>query len=79
MSFEYEGFTLDIEQGQDNGTPIFSVWANHDWGCAVAVTGVFSRSEAVYKAKQWVKDKERVQNPVLSKQSPKSQDSLNRS
>lgn len=54
MSFDYRGFTLELEQGEDNGVPIFSVWANHDFGSAVAVTGVVSRSEAIYKAKQWV-------------------------
>jgi len=54
LSFEYRGFTLDLEQGDDNGIPIYSVWANHDWGCAVAVKAVVSRSEAICKAKQWV-------------------------
>lgn len=54
LSFEYRGFTLDLDQGDDDGIPVYSVWANHDWGCAVAVTGVVSRSEAIYKAKQWV-------------------------
>jgi hypothetical protein len=54
MSFDYRGFTLDLEQGDDNGVPVFSVWANHEWGSAVAVPGVVSRSEAIYKAKQWV-------------------------
>lgn len=54
MSFTYRGFKLDLDQSDDNGRPIFSVWANHDQGCAVAVAGVVSRSEAIYKAKQWV-------------------------
>ena len=54
MSFDYRGFTLDLEQGEDDGIPVFSVWANHDFGYAVAVPGVVSRSEAIYKAKQWV-------------------------
>ena len=54
LSFEYRGFTLDLDQGDDDGVPVYSVWANHDWGCAVAVRGVVSRSEAIYKAKQWV-------------------------
>jgi hypothetical protein len=54
MSFEYRGVTLDLDQGDHHGTPIFSVWANHNTGYAVAVPGVVSRSEAIYKAKQWV-------------------------
>ncbi|TVP64554.1 MAG: hypothetical protein EA342_16035 [Leptolyngbya sp. LCM1.Bin17] len=54
LSFTYRGFRLDLDQSDHDGLPIFSVWANHDQGCAVAVPGVVSRSEAIYKAKQWV-------------------------
>jgi hypothetical protein len=61
MSFDYRGFTLELDQNEDNGTTIYSVWANHPGGFSVAVPGVVSRSEAIYKAKQWV-DK-RLQQP----------------
>ncbi|QQE64741.1 hypothetical protein GFS31_14220 [Leptolyngbya sp. BL0902] len=54
MSFAYRGFWLEIDQGEDQGLVLFSVWATHDRGCAVAVPGVYSRREAIYKAKRWV-------------------------
>lgn len=54
MSFTYRGFQLDLDQSQEDGSPIYAVWATHDQGCAVAVPGVYSRREAIYKAKRWV-------------------------
>lgn len=54
MSFAYRGFQLDLDQNEENGIPIYTVWASHEWGCAVAVPGVYGRHEAIYKAKRWV-------------------------
>ena len=54
MAFVYRGFRLELDQSEENGVPMFAVWATHDQGCAVAVAGVVSRREAIYKAKRWV-------------------------
>ena len=54
LSFQYRGFRLELDQSTESGVPLYAVWATHDTGCAVAVPGVFSRSEAIYKAKRWV-------------------------
>jgi hypothetical protein len=54
MSFSYRGFLLELDQSEENGVPLFSVWATYEQGCAVAVPGVVSRREAIYKAKLWV-------------------------
>lgn len=54
MSFTYRGVRLDLDQSDDQGLTLFSVWATHSHGYAVAVPGVYSRREAIYKAKRWV-------------------------
>ncbi|MGB3137809.1 MAG: hypothetical protein WBG38_06175 [Nodosilinea sp.] len=54
LSFTYRGFHLALDQSTDSGVPMYAVWASHDRGCAVAVPGVVSRTEAIYKAKRWV-------------------------
>jgi hypothetical protein len=54
LSFTYRDFHLELDQSTENGIPMYAVWATHDGGCAVAVPGVVSRSEAIYKAKRWV-------------------------
>jgi hypothetical protein len=41
--------------------PLFSVWATYDRGCAVAVPGVYSRREAIYKAKRWADQRLKTQ------------------
>ncbi|NMF82341.1 hypothetical protein [Nodosilinea sp. P-1105] len=64
LSFTYRGFRLDLDQSDHDGLPMFSVWANHDWGSAVAVPGVVSRSEAIYKAKRWVD--QRLKDPATT-------------
>ena len=61
MSFAYRGFWLEIDQGEDQGLPLFSVWATYDRGCAVAVPGVYSRREAIYKAKRWADQRLKTQ------------------
>ena len=54
LSFTYRGFYLELDQSTEDGLPLYAVWATHDRGCAVAVPGVISRTEAIYKAKRWV-------------------------
>ncbi|MEO1070142.1 MAG: hypothetical protein AAFW95_13660 [Cyanobacteria bacterium J06638_6] len=54
LSFAYRGFHLELDQSSENGIPLYAVWATHAGGSAVAVPGVVSRSEAIYKARRWV-------------------------
>jgi hypothetical protein len=54
LSFIYRDVKLELDQSEENGVPMFSVWASFDQGYAVAVPGVVSRREAIYKAKTWV-------------------------
>ncbi len=54
MSFDYRGFRLELDQSLEDGVPLYAVWATYETGSAVAVPGVVSRSEAIYKARQWV-------------------------
>ncbi|TVQ06567.1 MAG: hypothetical protein EA368_16725 [Leptolyngbya sp. DLM2.Bin27] len=54
LSFTYRGFRLELDQSTENGVPLYAVWASHEHGCAVAVPGVVSRSEAIYQARRWV-------------------------
>jgi hypothetical protein len=54
LSFEYRGFRLELDQSSEDGVPMYAVWATYATGCAVAVPGVVSRSEAIYKARRWV-------------------------
>ena len=54
LSFTYRGFYLELDQSTEDGLPLYAVWATHATGCAVAVPGVVSRTEAIYKAKRWV-------------------------
>ncbi|HEY9764373.1 MAG TPA: hypothetical protein V6D07_17735 [Trichocoleus sp.] len=53
MTFTYRGFKVEIDQSEDNGQVVYAAWANHDWGCAIAVPCAYSRNEVVWKAKQW--------------------------
>ncbi|WOD37818.1 hypothetical protein [Nodosilinea sp. E11] len=54
LSFDYRGFRLELDQSTENGVLMYAVWATYDRGCAVAVPGVISRSEAIFKARRWV-------------------------
>ncbi|MFM7220613.1 MAG: hypothetical protein ACKO21_10460 [Nodosilinea sp.] len=68
-AFTYRGFQLAIEKSEDNGLTVFSVWADHDLGTAIAVPGALSRREAIYKARRWVDQRLNgapVQSPLSS-------------
>ncbi|NES74091.1 MAG: hypothetical protein F6K24_57365 [Okeania sp. SIO2D1] len=54
FAFDYRGFKIEIDQDRWQGQNIYSVWANYDQGCAIAVRCAFSRQEAARKAKRWV-------------------------
>lgn len=54
LAFTYHHFRLEIDQSEENGQAIFSVWASHDRGCAVAVPKALSRTDAIRRAKRWV-------------------------
>ncbi|WP_035986807.1 hypothetical protein [Leptolyngbya sp. KIOST-1] len=67
LSFTYRGFHLELDQSTHHGVPMYAVWATHDRGCAVAVPGAVSRTEAIYRAKRWVDDRLRRANVDDSK------------
>lgn len=54
LSFTYRGVRLELDQGEEQGITVYTVWASHAHGYAVAVPQVFSRTEAIHRAKRWV-------------------------
>jgi len=54
LSFTYQNFVMQVDQSEWQGQTVYSVWANHAGGCAVAVPCADSRAEAIHRAKQWV-------------------------
>ncbi|MCL2929533.1 MAG: hypothetical protein MGG37_16615 [Trichodesmium sp. MAG_R01] len=54
LTFEYQGWKVEIDQGEMNGSATYAVWANYNNGCVVAVPLASSRQEAVRRAKQWI-------------------------
>jgi hypothetical protein len=53
-SFTYRGWRLEIDQSEDDGQILYSVWANHEAGCAVAVPCALTREDAIKRGKQYV-------------------------
>ncbi|MBD0267348.1 MAG: hypothetical protein ICV77_03545 [Cyanobacteria bacterium Co-bin8] len=53
MAFTYGDFKVEIDQSEDHGQVVYAAWVSYEQGCAVAVPCVYSRNEAVWKAKQW--------------------------
>lgn len=53
-SFSYRGWQIEIDQSEDDGQIIYSVWANHATGCAVAVPRSLTREDAIRRAKKYV-------------------------
>ena len=54
LSFTYRNFKLQLDQTDWQGNQVYSVWAHHAEGCAVAVPCAATRTEAVHRAKHWV-------------------------
>ncbi|NEQ33102.1 MAG: hypothetical protein F6K04_19240 [Leptolyngbya sp. SIO4C5] len=54
FAFDYRGFRIAIDESDFDGQPLYAAWVDYAWGSAVAVRGVFSRREAIYKARRWV-------------------------
>jgi hypothetical protein len=54
LAFDYRGFRLELAQTVEQGVTLYTVWATHPQGCAVAVPGAVSRTEALYRARRWV-------------------------
>lgn len=54
LAFDYKGWWIEIDEGQMEGVPTFSAWANYEWSAAIAVPWADSRQEAIQRAKQWV-------------------------
>jgi hypothetical protein len=53
-AFHYRGWKLEIDQSALDGQVVYSVWANHETGCAIAVPCAHSRPEAIRRGKQYV-------------------------
>ncbi|MEM9770982.1 MAG: hypothetical protein AAF889_05195 [Cyanobacteria bacterium P01_D01_bin.73] len=54
LSFPYRSWTLEVTQGRLDDQPVFSVWASHDLGCAIAVPRANSREQAIRWGKRYV-------------------------
>lgn len=54
LSFAYRGFTIQIDRSTFQGQDIYAAWADHAFGCAVAVPYAPTRADTIRKAKQWV-------------------------
>ncbi|MEM8604599.1 MAG: hypothetical protein AAGF24_12290 [Cyanobacteria bacterium P01_H01_bin.121] len=57
LSFDYRGWTLQLDQDHHNDERVYSVWAKAQYGVAIAVPCSYSREEAVRRAKAWVDDR----------------------
>lgn len=57
FSFPYHGVTIQITSSSHLGVKIYTAWVNYATGSAVAVPKAYSRSDAIKRAKQWVKQK----------------------
>lgn len=53
-SFGYRGWQLEIDQTELDGYTVYSVWANHATGCAVAVPAAPTQKAAIQQAKHYV-------------------------
>lgn len=53
-SFEYRGWTLDVDCTDTDGQEVYAVWANNDIGCAIAVPRATTKEEAIRRGKQYV-------------------------
>ncbi len=53
-SFTYREWRLEVDQSEEEGQVLYSVWANHEAGCAVAVPCAFTQTEAIKQAKRYV-------------------------
>lgn len=54
MAFTYRDVRLELDASVEDGVTWYAVWATHSAGYAIAVPGVISRTEAIYRAKRWV-------------------------
>jgi len=63
-SFTYREWRLDVDQSEENGQIFYSVWANYEMGCAVAVPCALTRTDAIRRAKKYVDA--RLRNPSVN-------------
>lgn len=54
LAFNYNGWKLEIDEGELDGMTTYTVWANNAFSSAVAVPYATSRQEAIQRAKRWV-------------------------
>lgn len=62
LSFNYQGFDIEISIDEEEGEITYAAWVGYDYGWAMATPIAMSRSEAIRKAKQWVETKLKSDN-----------------
>ena len=53
-SFPYRSWRLEVTQSQFENQIVYSVWASHDTGCAIAVPRAKTREQAIRWGKRYV-------------------------
>ena len=54
LAFDYRGFTIEIDRGQDNGTAVYAAWVSYATGCRIAEPHAPTPRLAIKRAKRWV-------------------------
>ena len=54
LSFGYRDFKIEITRDEFAGQDCYVAWANHQYGCAVAVPYAMTSKIAIKGAKKWV-------------------------
>ena len=62
-SFTYRGWRLEVDQSEADGQVLYTVWANHEAGCEIAVPYAVTQAAAIKQAKRYVDA--RMQTPAL--------------
>lgn len=62
-SFDYRGWRLEVDCAEEDGQVVYSVWANHANGCAIAVPRALTQAAAIRCGKQYV-DQRLQQQPA---------------
>jgi hypothetical protein len=54
LSSTYRGLTIELDQGDLDGYPVYSAWVNYATGSALAVPKAWTREDALRRAKRWI-------------------------
>ena len=55
FAFPYRGLRIEITTTQHQGQTVYTAWVDYATGSAVAVPKAYSRKEAIWRAKSWVR------------------------